>query len=109
MSAKGLALIIFSAAIIFPLQRRSSRPCLPNTNAQRPPCEVLVPHLQTFKMRAWSFFGLLKSGWAPGEEIASGWHERTQSPWQRFDLFLGGCQACSAHGDGVDRLMTGGR
>lgn len=56
MSAKGLALIVFSAALIFPLQHRSSPPCLPTTNARRPPCEVLVPHLQMVKMRAWSFF-----------------------------------------------------
>lgn len=28
----------------------------------------------------------------------------TQTPWQRFDLSLCSCQACSAHVDGVDRL-----
>lgn len=81
----------------------------PHTNSQDPPYALFGLHLQMLTMRAWSFFGLLKSGTASGEEIASGWHERTQSPWQRFDLFLGGCQACSAYGDRVVRLMTGGR
>lgn len=102
-------LIIFSGVNIFPLHRCSSLQCFPTQILNVFRARSFALHLQMYKMRAWSFFDLLKSGTASGEEITSGWHERTQSPWQRFDLFLGCCQACSAHGDGVDRLLTGGR
>lgn len=78
-----------------------------SASSLRGPCSA-SPNLQDEGLE--SFWPVeIWHGQEGGEEIAGGWHERTRSPWQRFDLSLGGCQACSARGDGVDRLMTGGR
>lgn len=47
----------------------------------------------------------VRRGRALGEEVASVEHGRTHNcHGNRFDLSLCGCQACSAHGDWVDRL-----
>lgn len=71
-----------------------------NTNPQDPPYSLLLHlllHLQMLKITAWSFLTCWNLVRRRGRKLPAEGTSAHQSPWQQFDLSLGGCQVHSAY------------